>query len=465
MNVLFIVDRINIENLGIMVLSSILKKEGHNVDIVEIEYEKFKQKLKANSSPNVLAYSIHSMNVISRYLAFNFRISKELKAISVFGGPYIASHPEIIHESDVDGVCLGEGDYALLDLVNNLSEGKSLTGIANWWIKHDGQIFRNPARPLIEDLDKLPFADRTLFPDPYPVSVMTSRGCAYGCTFCTEKSKFRHRSVDNVIEELSQIKLMMNPRFVYFTDSTFNISLSWLREFSEKYSNKIGLPFYCCVRADLVNQENIEYLKRAGCYCVGMGIETANDYLRNEVLKRGMSKEQIIMASQIIKRNNIRLRTGNMISIPSGTLEDDLATLKLNIKCRPVYAKANVFFPYENTDLYYLLIKQSKYPHLNTDIKKFLAFWESHDSNHDTRRIKNLHKLFSLVVSFPFLLPFLPLLLNLPLHKFYTLLDNFWREYCCYSHIWSSHLSKRKFFLMNFIFLKFKKRIFNLLKH
>ena len=100
----------------------------------------------------------------------------------------------------------------------------------------------------------------------------------------------------------------------------------------------------------------MKYLKEAGCYCVCMGIESANDYLRNEVLKKGISKEQIISAAQIIKRYKIKLKTTNLVGVPLGSLKDDLDTLRLNIQCRSNYARGNMLFVYRNTDLYTFLI-------------------------------------------------------------------------------------------------------------
>jgi len=235
MYILFVVMNFNIEKLGIMMLSSILKKSGHTVDVVEMKWNKIKNKLKYhNNYSTVLCYSLHSIVDSYYYIKINYKIKKENpKMLSLFGGPYTTSFPEeIINYDGVDGICIGEGDYALLDLVNNLKEKKTITNIPNWWIKQDGQIFRNPCRPLIDNLDKLPFADRTLFKVSFPVrSISTSRGCIFKCSFCTERGRFRRRSVDNVIAELRELKANYNAKFIYFADSTFNISLPWLKIF------------------------------------------------------------------------------------------------------------------------------------------------------------------------------------------------------------------------------------------
>jgi len=425
MNILFVVRDIGMEHLGIMTLSSVLKKADHYLDIVDARLDKIKRKLK-NNNFTIIAYSAITLD-IRYYLNLNRQVKEEFDIFSVFGGPHPTYFPEIIHEPGVDGVCIGEGDYALLDLVNNLTEGKPITNIANWWIKQDGQIFCNSVRPLIKDLDSLCFADRTLFPAFYRINIVASRGCPFKCSFCHARTEFRCRSVDNVIEELKEAKTKTQARFVWFQDLTFNFSVHWLREFSEKYRKEIGLPFSCFVRSDLVTSENMRYLKEAGCFSVSMGIETASDYLRNEIFKKGISKKQIISAAQIIKRYKIKLRASNILCIP-GSLEDSFETLRLNIQCRPDYAVAAPLFIYSHTDLCNFLVDHSRF-NSGLNPKDYYLFWRSHDYMPNTRKIKNLCRLFSIAVEFPFLLPLLPFLIKFPLYYFYSFLFFIWGEY------------------------------------
>ena len=204
-----------------------------------------------------------------------------------------------------------------------------------------------------------------------------------------------------------------------------------VEDFSKRYSKEIGLPFYCLVRAELVNSESIGYLKEAGCYSVDMGIETANDYLRNKVLNREVSKEQIISASDIIKRYKIKLRTNNMLGIPFGSLRDDLDTLKLNIRCRPDYAVATIFYLYKNTDLYNYLNINNRISYLSiTDKnKRYYQFLQLYRSKSEVKKTKNLHQLFSITVSLPFLLPLVKFLIRLPLYRIYKLVNYILKKY------------------------------------
>ncbi|MDO8661725.1 MAG: radical SAM protein [Candidatus Omnitrophota bacterium] len=440
MHILFVVQDLNFEHLGVMVLSSVLKKAGHNVDIVEARYETIKKKLENNNFA-ILAYSAHTF-IIRYYLNLNLKIKKEFKILSVFGGPHIALYPETINEPGVDGICIGEGEYALPDLVNNLSAGKPITNIQNWWIKQDGKIFKNPCRPVIKDLDSLPFADRRLFASPDMAIVSTTRGCQYQCAFCAQQGAFRRRSVDNVIQELRQIVKITGMRYIYFADSSLNFSAPWLKEFSQAYKREIRLPFYCYVRADLITEESASYLKEAGCFSVIMGVETANDYLRNDILKKGLSRDKIVDAAKLIKRHKIRLRTTSIIGIPHGSLRDDLDTIRLNIQCRPDYALAFLLVIFKNTQSYDLLMKEEGASRNIRFVNDYLL-WESYGG----KKIKNLRRLFSLAVEFPFILPLLPFLIGLPLDIFYAFLHVVWMIWCfCFRFSKGTALGLRMFF-------------------
>ena len=446
MNILFVVSDLTTEQLGIMSLSSILKQNSHNVGIVEAKPKEIKRKLKKNGFP-ILAFSAHSF-IVSHYLELNRKIKKELNVFSVFGGPHPTYYPEMINEVGVDAICTGEGDYVLLDLINNLAEGKSITDIPNWSVKQDGQIFRNPAGPLIENLDDLPFADRSLFNEDYlnVIYMLTSRGCPYRCSFCAVRGEFRRRSVDNVIEELKKVSLKSKAKFVTFADSTFNLSSAWIFEFSKRYRKEIRLPFSCCVRADLATPESIQCLKEAGCYRMAMGIETYDDFLRNEVLKKNISKKQIICAIDLIKKHNIKLKTFNMVGMPLSRLEDDFETLRFNIRCRPEHAGASQFRLYKNTDVYNYLLGNKEFSRIEKYFKDDCQIiWNTLNSKGHRGQIENLQKIFGITVGFPFLFPFVRFLIKLPLSWFYTFIYILWEKYCYYLCFWKAYSNWRSF--------------------
>lgn len=102
----------------------------------------------------------------------------------------------------------------------------------------------------------------------------------------------RQMSVGRVIEEVRGVQLRYPMQFVVFLDDLFIIYEDWLRELAERFPREIGLPFFCNVRANLVTPTKVALLREAGCVSVGMGLETGNGRLRNQILKRNLSDEQ-----------------------------------------------------------------------------------------------------------------------------------------------------------------------------
>jgi anaerobic magnesium-protoporphyrin IX monomethyl ester cyclase len=188
-NVLFIIKEIDNEPHGILRVSAALKQAGYQVEMV-VGTEEDPVEAALRLKPDVLAYSVYT-GTQRYYLDVNRRIREHLDVVSIMGGPHPTFFPEIIEEEGVDGICIGEGEYATVDLMNALENGQATEEIPNWWIKSNGQIHRNPLRPLVVDLDELPLADRELLYKAHPLSrrrklkpFITGRGCPYNCSFC-----------------------------------------------------------------------------------------------------------------------------------------------------------------------------------------------------------------------------------------------------------------------------------------
>jgi anaerobic magnesium-protoporphyrin IX monomethyl ester cyclase len=419
---------------GIMNISAVLKQNGVPTEVVSADLRSVRKKLEANGNV-IVAYSTTSA-YSNFYLDFNREVKKEFpRAFSVFGGAHPTFFPEIIEEEGVDGVCVGEGEFPLLELAEARDKDAPITSLQNWWIKDGAVVHRNPVRPLIEDLDQLPIPDRDIFRNaaqrrlPHAI-VMTGRGCPYGCTYCynhvyrklyTGKGKIvRRRSVEHVMQELHQIKAE-GCRFIRFMDDLFILYPEWVREFATRYREEIGLPFSCLVRANLVTEEIVASLKEAGCHRIMMGIEAGNDRLRNEILKRNMSREEILEAGKIVRAAGIRLVTANILAIPGGSLEADWETVDLNLEVRPSYGSAAVLQPFPGTEIHEIAASMDLLDedHLVKGAREEFGFSTVLKSRNEgeMRQVVNLHKLFPLVVWFPFLKPLVRQLIKLPPNK------------------------------------------------
>jgi radical SAM superfamily enzyme YgiQ (UPF0313 family) len=387
------------------------------------------------------------------YLRLNRKLKETFPIFSVFGGPHPTYFTEMIHQEGVDGICIGEGEFAMLDLVQNYSAGKPITDILNWWVKKDGRIHKNAVRPLIEDLDSLPFANREIFRSVNPkrtwrTVVMTSRGCPYSCTYCFNnaykklyascRKNLQRRSVDNVIREMETIKRHSCYKYIHIIDDLFTLSSRWLKEFADAYGKSIRLPFSCFARVEHITQEVVDDLKRAGCGRIIVGVETGDERIRKEIFKRNMSDEEIISAARMIKQTGIRLMTTNILGIPGASLDSDLKTFELNARLKPDYAGVNLLQPYPGTEIYeyvrrlgLLSSEVGEGERREVMISSVIKF----PSEMERRKAENFEKFFSLVVVFPVILPLVKRLIRWPQNRIFNLLHSLWTNYCVYLRI------------------------------
>jgi anaerobic magnesium-protoporphyrin IX monomethyl ester cyclase len=461
MRVLFVVKQVDYEPQGILHLSSVLKQAGHQVGLCIVSQgdpleavEEFK--------PGIVGYSV-TTGLQKYYLDLNKRIKERFEVFSVFGGPHPTFFPEMIEDEGVDGICIGEGEGAMLDLAQALENGSLRPDLRNWWFKVNGEVVRNPVRPYIDNLDELPFPDRELVYEQHRPTrnskikhFFSGRGCPYECTYCFNHALFqiykgqgkrvRKRSVDVVLSEIDDVRERYPLAFVVFLDDTFTIQREWMAEFSEKYADRIGLPFFCNVRANLVTEELVHQLSDAGCVSAGMGIEAGNDRIRNEVLRRNMTKEQIIDACAMLRGAGINVMSTNMVGLPTGGLEDDLETLRLNVKCRPAFANAFIFQPYPRTLLGELARREGLVEGTFDDIS--VSAWDSSVLRfppEEKRQIENLQKLFAITVEWPWLLPLVRRLLKAPRNRVFWLVHKLWKGYTIARRIHPVRLSPREY--------------------
>ena len=461
MRVLFILKQVDYEPQGVLHLSSVLEEARHEVRLCIVNQEDPIEAVR-EFKPGIVGYSV-TTGLQHYYLQLNRGIKEKSDVFSVFGGPHPTFFPEMIEEEGVDGICIGEGEGAILDLAAALENGSLEPNIQNWWFKLNGEVVRNAVRPYIEDLDTLPFPDRELVYSQHRPTrnskikhFFSGRGCPYDCTYCFNHALFeiykglgrraRKRSVDVVLEEISHVRERYPLAFVVFLDDTFTIRGDWMAEFAEKYPGRIGLPFFCNVRANLVTEELVEQLRQAGCVSVGMGIEAGNDRIRNEVLQRNMSKEQILGACQLLRGAGINVMSTNMVGLPTGGLEDDLETLKLNIKCRPAFANAFIFQPYPRTQLGELARREGLLEGTSDEISA--SAWDNSVLRFppgEKRQIENLQKLFAITVEWPWLLPLVRRLLKLPKNRVFWLVHKLWKGYTIARRIHPVRLSLREY--------------------
>lgn len=448
MNVLFLTNDDLTQPLSIGYLSSVLLRDGHCTELTSLRNTARQKKLLTEFKPDILALSL----VTGRHTLFLDivrQIKQECPGITVLaGGPHPTFYPEFIHEEGIDAVCRGEGEIALPALINAFErDRRSLPDtIANWWVKKpDGSVAKHDVGPLIEDLDTLPYPDRDMYDRAYPhnehatVYAMTSRGCPFKCSYCFNHAyqelyrgkgrSCRRRGVENLLGELAGLKQGYPLQIVVFQDDTFNLDTAWLKKFAAQYPREISLPFHCHLRADLLDGESAALLRAAGCISVKLGLEAADEHIRNNVFNRSMTLEQFENACSLLRGQGIRFATENILAVPGSTLENDLLTYAVNYRIRPDFCFATLLQLYPRTRIAEYAVSKGLVTGEPAEFPGTFYQDASFTLEHKQER-GCLRALFALGAGLHIAPNIMRWLIRLKLRKFYELCDRLWKGYC-----------------------------------
>jgi radical SAM superfamily enzyme YgiQ (UPF0313 family) len=282
----------------------------------------------------------------------------------VFGGVHPSIRPtEVYGETGADAVVVGEGEYALADIIR----GKKLSEIPGVYV---GQ--RDFVRSaLIENLDELPlpayhrmpaFHKYLLPPGTFrgtwqahgTIVLMSARGCPAACIFCSSHLMFgrriRRRSVDNVIFEIKYLLEHYGNTSFWFADDTFTYQKQWVYEFCEKIT-PLHVVWGCQARSDTITDELVVTLKDSGCFQIDLGIESGSDRVL-KILNKGETAAQHRNALQTLRRHRVRSLATFIIGTPGETIED--AELTKNLIKTTAPSIVNIFFitPFPDTALF-----------------------------------------------------------------------------------------------------------------
>jgi len=360
---------------GIGYLSSVLKQAGFETRLIYLQREPSRDEFLrdvAAVAPDVAAFSstTHQHPFVERCAAWLKEANPDL--VTIAGGVHPTLVPDlVVADTNLDAVCVGEGEYPLLDLASALANGKSILHIPNLWVRDrkSGEVMRNPLRPLITNLDVLPFPDRELFGfaeilegNGYQADMIAGRGCPYNCSYCCNpalKKRYRglgkyvrFRGVSNLLAEIRSLQEQYHINTLNFQDDTFTLDRRWTEEFCRAYRAEFSLPFWINTRVECLDEDLVRMLAEAGCQGVRIGIESGNEWLRNKILKRQMTNDDFRRVFRLLRHCGIQTYTCNMIGVPEETPEMIEETITLNRELAPDKFQFSVFYPYPMTELY-----------------------------------------------------------------------------------------------------------------
>jgi len=349
---------------------------------------------------------------------------------NLFGGVFPTFAPDLVMSfPDVDSLCVGEGEQAILQIANSISDGENWSSTTNVWFRRENGKFKKNSLAAPVDINQLPLVtDIGIFGEKRfyrPMGgkvrrllpVETHRGCPYRCSFCNSPAQnrlygsgdftagsslfFRKKSLDLVKQEILNHIEQWKVEYIYFWADTF---LAWsskeFNEFCEMYS-EIRLPFWCQTRIETVTAEKIKKLRDVGLNRITFGLEHGNEIFRKEVIKREYSNEQAIKKIQLLHDFDIPFSVNNIIGFPDETRELAFNTIELNRKLKSDSISCSIFVPFHGTEL-------RKYSEKRGYIEKDRLCTVSNSDGTvltmpqwDGADINRLRKCFSMYVKFP----------------------------------------------------------------
>ena len=341
------------EQLGISQLSSVLKERGHEVGLAyaaslfDDRFYFHRPELAGvfddrthvvaeivRQQPRVLALG----PLTSTYhwmLGVAGEVRRALPGLRVVaGGPHVSAVPDrVLARDEIDDVIVGEGEEAFPALLAALESGELGRPLAN--VRStlpDGTVVAGPRSGFLQDLDRLPFFDKTLWEEHLRIAdeywTMASRGCPYRCTFCFNSyfarlpdgppgRYVRPRGVDHVLGELAwATRRYGRLRLVNFQDDIFTVDKGWLRAFLTRYRTEIGSPFRCLSHPRYVDEDVARWLAEAGCQSVQLGIQSLDEDFKFRSLKRYERTSHIEEAIDALHRHRIHVQADHILGLP-----------------------------------------------------------------------------------------------------------------------------------------------------
>jgi radical SAM superfamily enzyme YgiQ (UPF0313 family) len=362
----FVKDVVISPPLGLCYISSSISQSlGVDADVVDcaisnLDDDGIKDEIRKRD-PKILGVST-STHTFKNALKIA-TLAKELNrdVTTVLGGPHSSILDlETLQNESVDVVVRQEGELTMVDLTSLKLFGKgNISDIRGITYREKGSIRRTPDRPLIEDLDILPFPARHLLPlnlYKVPATIVTGRGCPSRCIFCAAKAlsgeRYRVRSPDNVVRETKQIFQEIRPQFLFIADDTFTIFHDRAMEICKRYK-ELQIKWVCESRVNTINETIIKDMVASGCYMIQFGVESGSQAILDSI-RKGITIEQIRKAVRLCREHGVKAVCSFMIPHPDDTWDTIKQTKVLMEELRDLDAQIFVSLttPFPGTYLY-----------------------------------------------------------------------------------------------------------------
>jgi radical SAM superfamily enzyme YgiQ (UPF0313 family) len=350
-------------HIGLGYIAGWLEKNGVEVGVVDAKLERLGifgvlERIK-KENPEVVGITSMTHDFLEAV-----KLAKAVKKHNagiklVIGGIHATALPlETLKENpEFDFLVYGEGEETFLELIKAVENGKKgdfgrIKGLG--FRSGDGGVKINPAREWETNLDKYPMPAWHLFPKCRMYHIATARGCPYSCVFCMRPygKKVRERSPENVLFEIEHVIRTYEPEIYRFNDETFAFN----RERAVKILNGIierGLQKtkkHASMRANMLDAEILELMKKAGFVYIDLGIETGDEEVLKRI-KKGITFQQVEDAVKMIKKAGIKVGGNYIIGHPGETLETARKTIAYAVKLNCDFNAIGLMVPYPKTEV------------------------------------------------------------------------------------------------------------------
>lgn len=397
--------------LGLAYLGAVLLEAGHQVESFDVNAhgwtdEEIKQRLRDGDWDVFCLGGMITHYVFHRWLAKTIReVHPDAKI--VLGGPLGTAVPEhLLRSTDVDVVCIGEGEETIVELVEHFAQQSDFSevhgicyrnGSANEAKRRlmpaEGEPMRTPERRRMSELDALPLPAWDLFPMEHylhgskaslnagirSLNVIATRGCPYSCAFCGKDlmwgRKVMVRSPRNVVDEILELKRRYNIQAAVFSDEQLTANRRWLSEFCElMIAEGQGVRWTCNSRVDTAPEKLLQMMADAGCVVVAYGIESGSQSVLESMHKK-INLEQSERSIQAARDNGIEVLPYLAVGMPNETPESIAETVDF---CRRngLYAEISVITPLPGSPLFDWSVENGKV----TSIEDLLEGWRTFQS-------------------------------------------------------------------------------------
>jgi anaerobic magnesium-protoporphyrin IX monomethyl ester cyclase len=354
--------------LGLAYIASMLR-QNHEVKIIDSSILNYTigdvERELRSFNPDVVGITSVTPSIYEAYKVAETAKKVREDCTVILGGPHATFMPrQTMKECEyIDIIVRGEGEETTRELIENIEKGVPLNKVKGITFRKENGIIDTEPRPFIKNIDDIPFPSRDLLPmhlykfnGVKYTTMLTSRGCPFGCSFCSSSRLFggywRGRSPENVLEEIKTVYGEYGIRNIEFMDDTFTLD----QKRAEKICDGIieqgwDISWGASSRVDTLSKELAEKMKKAGCWIIFLGIESGSQKILDTIGKR-ITLEQAKKAVEILKDAGIQVLGSFIIGFIQDTKETIKETIKFAKSLNLDYAEFSILTPYPGTPIF-----------------------------------------------------------------------------------------------------------------